>query len=62
MELFGQALSLTPDDPDLRLDYAEACCAAKNLPQAKSAAEQAVAAEPKNARAFCPRSHTPATP
>ena len=51
MELFGEALSLSPDDPNLRLDYAEACRDAKNLPQAKSAAEQAVAAEPKNGRA-----------
>ena len=49
--LFDQALAFAPDDPVLKLEYAEACRAADELHKAKSLAQQAVDADPKNAAA-----------
>jgi tetratricopeptide (TPR) repeat protein len=49
--LFEEALSLSPADVDLRLDYAEACRRGNNLPKAKSLAEAAVKAAPKKSKA-----------
>ena len=48
---FEQALMLAPNDTALRLDYAQACRAARDLPRAKGAAEEALAKEPNNAKA-----------
>lgn len=47
--LFDQALAFAPDDPGLKLAYAEACRAANELHKARSLAQQAVDAQPKNA-------------
>jgi len=49
--LFEEALKLGPDDVDLRLDYAETCRRGNNLPKAKSLAQAAVEAAPKNSKA-----------
>ena len=49
--LLREALALTPDEVGLRLEYAEACRAANDLPAAKGVAEKLVADQPKNARA-----------
>jgi len=48
---FDAALNLVPSDVDLRLDYAEACRRAGDLQKAKSLAQDAVEAEPQNAKA-----------
>lgn len=47
--LFDQALGFAPDDPSLKLEYAEACRAADELHKAKLLAQEAVDADPKNA-------------
>lgn len=51
LPLFAEALSLVPSDVDTRVDYAEACRRAGDLPTAKSLAQEALQAEPQNARA-----------
>jgi tetratricopeptide (TPR) repeat protein len=48
--LLEEALSLTPDDVDLILDYVAACRNSSQLPKAKTAAEKALAARPKSAK------------
>lgn len=49
--LFEEALNLAPADVDARVDYADACRVAKDLPKAKSLAQAAVEAAPQNAKA-----------
>lgn len=49
--LFDEALKLTPDDPSLRLDYAEASLVGGDKPKAKSLAQDTLAVDPKSARA-----------
>jgi tetratricopeptide (TPR) repeat protein len=49
--LFEEALNLAPSDVDLRVDYADACRVANDLPKAKSLAQAAVDAAPQNAKA-----------
>jgi len=51
LPLFAEALDLIPSDVDIRADYAEACRRAGDLQQAKSLAQEAVQAEPRNATA-----------
>jgi len=49
--LLDDALALSPADVDLRVDDAEACRQAGDLQNAKSAAETALEAEPRNGKA-----------
>jgi len=49
--LFSEAIQLQPADPDLRLDFAEACRRANDLPKARSLAQAIVAGDPKSAKA-----------
>ena len=49
--LFDQALNLTPNDPVVALDYAEASLVARDRQKAKSLAQGVLAADSKNARA-----------
>jgi tetratricopeptide (TPR) repeat protein len=49
--LFDQALSLTPHDNRIRLDYARVALDAEKLVQARTLAEEAVHADPKDAQA-----------
>lgn len=49
--LFDQAVAFAPNDPPLKLEYAEACRAANELHKAKSLAQEVVDAEPQNANA-----------
>ena len=49
--LFDQALVVSPDDPDTRLDYAQLLIHQEKLPQARSSAEKVLASTPDNARA-----------
>lgn len=51
LPLFEEAQNLVPSDMDLRVDYAEACRRAGDLPKAKSLAQDVVSAEPENASA-----------
>ena len=51
ISLLRDALGLTPDEVGLRLEYAEACRAANDLPTAKAVAEKLVADQPANAKA-----------
>lgn len=51
LPLLQEAQSLVPSDVDLRVDYAEACRRAGDLQKAKSLAQDALAAEPTNAKA-----------
>lgn len=49
--LYEEALRLTAADPNTSLDYAEAALKAKDLPKARTLAQQTLNADPKNARA-----------
>ncbi len=49
--LFDEALSFSPTDPDLLVDYAAACLSADRLAQARTLIEPAVKLAPQNARA-----------
>jgi tetratricopeptide (TPR) repeat protein len=49
--LFEEALKLAPDDVDLRLDYAETCRRGNNLAKARTLAQAAADAAPKNSKA-----------
>jgi tetratricopeptide (TPR) repeat protein len=49
--LFEEALSFSPQDATLLLDYAAACLSADKLPLAKALAEKAVGTGPKSERA-----------
>ena len=51
LSLFDEALNLVPSDVDLRVDYADACRHAGDLQKAKSLADAAIEAEPRNAKA-----------
>ena len=50
LPMFAEALNLAPSSEDIRLDYAEACRLAGNLQKAKSLAQDALEAEPQNAK------------
>jgi tetratricopeptide (TPR) repeat protein len=49
--LFDQALQISPDDPDTRLDYAQLLIQQEKLSEARSSAEKVLALTPDNARA-----------
>lgn len=49
--LLDAALELTPNDADLRLEFAKACRSSGDLPKAKVAAENVLTLEPRNAKA-----------
>ena len=51
LPLFDEALNLAPSDVDLRVDYAEVCRQAGDLPKARLLAQGAVDAESGNAKA-----------
>jgi tetratricopeptide (TPR) repeat protein len=51
LPLFDEALSFSPQDPNLLLDYAAACLTADKLLQAKALAEKATQVVPKSERA-----------
>ena len=51
LPLFDEAVNLVPSDVDLRVDYADACRRAGDLQKAKSLADAAIEAEPRNAKA-----------
>ncbi|HUJ33487.1 MAG TPA: tetratricopeptide repeat protein [Candidatus Acidoferrum sp.] len=51
LPLFDEALALVPADVDLRVDYAAACQHAGDLIKARSLAQDAIEAEPRNAKA-----------
>jgi Ca-activated chloride channel family protein len=51
LPLFEEAMSFSPQDANLWLDYAAACLSADKLPQAKALAERAIEIAPKNERA-----------
>ena len=48
--LFDEALTFTPDDSALEMDYAEAALDAHDLPKARHLAQELIDASPKNAR------------
>lgn len=48
--LFDQALTFTPDDSALAMDYAEAALDAHDLPKAEHLAQKLIDSSPKNAR------------
>jgi tetratricopeptide (TPR) repeat protein len=49
--LFDQALLVSPDDPETRLDYAQMLFQQEKLPEARAAAEKVLASAPDNAKA-----------
>ena len=49
--LLEDSLALTPNDTELRLEFAQACRSSGDLPKAKGAAENVLTLEPGNAKA-----------
>jgi tetratricopeptide (TPR) repeat protein len=51
LPMFEEALNLAPSNEEIRLDYAEACLAAGEMQKAETLAQDALDAEPRNAKA-----------
>jgi tetratricopeptide (TPR) repeat protein len=50
-DLFGQAMLLSPEDPEARLDYAQLLFQQNKLPEARTLCEKVLASAPDHARA-----------